>query len=490
MSVKAEPPSRALLVVTLAVVVAFTVLRFITAATLDLRTDEAYYWTWAGQYVLGYVDHPPMVASVERLGIAIFGNTPLGVRFGQLLLLPLIELILADIARRRTYSWNAALFVVLALETTVNYGFFSIVVEPNLPLLFFASAMVWSLSRLDETHDPRWWLAVGAAAGLAALSKLLIILLTPAVLAFALFPGVRSLATPWPYAGAAIALAIFSPFLIWNAQHDWASFAYQSARLSGGEGNNLLRYALYETLLVGPVLLVAVLAGAIVAFVRGVRSGQAFTVALSIAVLAPLAYFAARSFDTYINQSWSWLIWPFGVLVLAVMLPPRRIVAAALVIAALGLPLPAAFFYHANFDRSVWFGAGDPLGQDAGYDDAAQRVLALARSSDATWVATSEYRLYSALSWHIGADIPVVMLTERVRFVDFAPLDPVPAGSALYVRSGVADPLLADAALTPVDQIPVMWRGEQMRTLKVDLLENFVPDLSPPPGSPFYVAAP
>ncbi|MBL8302047.1 MAG: glycosyltransferase family 39 protein, partial [Ideonella sp.] len=489
-------PSRPLLIATIVVVLAFTVLRFITAATLDLRTDEAYYWTWADQYVLSYLDHPPMVAWVERLGIAIFGNTPLGVRFGQLLMLPMIELILADIARRRTRSWNAALFVVLAMECTLNYGVFSVVVEPNLPLLLFTGAMIWALSRLDETGDARWWLAIGTAAGLAALSKCLVALLVPAVVVFLLLPaGRKALATPWPYAGAVLALAVFSPVLVWNAQHGWASFAFQGTRLSAGgsAGDYLARYALYEVLWLGPVLFLSVLAGTVALLIRGLRRSETFAVALAVAVLAPVGYMTWRSLDLWINQSWTWVFWPLGILALALVLPwgraPRVVAALTAVIVTIGLPLPLAVFYHASFDRSAWFGAGDPFGQDAGFDDLAPRALALARDHDAGWIAATEYRLYAALQWQIGRDIPVVLVTQRVRFLDFKPLA-LPAGRALYIYSDEPDPLLAATSLTPLDPMLVTWRGEKMRTLQAALLDGFVPELNPPPGSPFYVAAP
>ncbi len=38
-----------------------------------------------------------------------------------------------------------------------------------------------------------------------------------------------------PYVGALLALAIFSPVIIWNAQHEWASFAFQTSRRLGGD---------------------------------------------------------------------------------------------------------------------------------------------------------------------------------------------------------------------------------------------------------------
>src|SRR5882762_10605647 len=33
-----------------------------------------------------------------------------------------------------------------------------------------------------------------------------------------------------PYAAPLLAFAIFSPVILWNAQHEWASFAFQTSR--------------------------------------------------------------------------------------------------------------------------------------------------------------------------------------------------------------------------------------------------------------------
>ena len=63
-----------------ALIAAMTALRVIYASLLDLRTDEAYYWTWSKESVLSFLDHPPMIAWFIRFGTAIFGDTNFGVR--------------------------------------------------------------------------------------------------------------------------------------------------------------------------------------------------------------------------------------------------------------------------------------------------------------------------------------------------------------------------------------------------------------------------
>ena len=63
-------------------IAALTAMRLVYASVLDLRTDEAYYWTWSKESALSFLDHPPGIAWLIRFGTAIFGDTRLGVRFG------------------------------------------------------------------------------------------------------------------------------------------------------------------------------------------------------------------------------------------------------------------------------------------------------------------------------------------------------------------------------------------------------------------------
>ena len=46
-------------------------------------------------------------------------------------------------------------------------------------------------------------------------------------------PARRWLAQPGPYLAALVAIATFSPVIIWNATHGWASFLFQGGRAVG-----------------------------------------------------------------------------------------------------------------------------------------------------------------------------------------------------------------------------------------------------------------
>src|ERR1700730_7825045 len=207
-------------------IAAMTALRVTYASLLDLRTDEAYYWTWSKENVLSFLDHPPMIAWFIRFGTAIFGDTNFGVRFAGILAMLVTQLLLADIVRRVTHDFRAIVLAVLMPEAALYYGLLMAKVAPDVALIPFAVAMLWALVRPKESGDALWWLAAGVFAGMALLSKFTIVMWLPAVLAFMLVPDWRRrwLTSPLPWLAALIAMVLFLPVMIWNAGHDWASF--------------------------------------------------------------------------------------------------------------------------------------------------------------------------------------------------------------------------------------------------------------------------
>ena len=93
---------------------------------------------------------------------------------------------------------------------------------PDVPLIAAFAFLLFSLAKLQQTGKGAWWLAAGLALGLGLMSKYTMAFFGLGVVVWlALAPGMRKwFATPWPWVAAALALAIFSPMLIWNAGHD------------------------------------------------------------------------------------------------------------------------------------------------------------------------------------------------------------------------------------------------------------------------------
>ncbi len=133
----------------------------------------------------------------------------------------------------------------------------------------------------------------------------------PAVLVFALVPRWRSqwLRSPYPYAAAVIALLLFTPVVIWNMQHDWASFRFQAVRAASATSEHSWSFRTFGEFiglqfgLVGFVLLPVVLTGVAMTAWRGFRRGDAIAMLLSTAVIVPFLYFLWKSLSLRIGDT-------------------------------------------------------------------------------------------------------------------------------------------------------------------------------------------
>jgi 4-amino-4-deoxy-L-arabinose transferase-like glycosyltransferase len=494
-----------------ALIAALTALRVIYASVIDLRTDEAYYWTWSKENVLSFLDHPPMIAWFIRFGTAIFGDTNLGVRFAGILAMLVTQLLLADIVRRVTHDVRAIVIAVLMPEAALYYGLLMAKVSPDVALIPFAVAMVWALVRLHESNDARWWLAAGLFAGLAMLSKFTVIMLAPAVLAFMLVPPWRRrwLLSPFPWAAVLIALVVFLPVLIWNSQHDWASFKFQLVRATATHEWSFRTVGDYIGLqfgLVGFILLPVVLSGVAMTAWRGYRRGDAVAILLSTAVLVPFCYFFWKSLSLRVGDTWPMFIWPAGFAAAAIniaMLPRegfpewmiKSTVAWARAAIISGIAFVIGVFLYYVVTPWNFIGRADPIGGEAGYEQVAGPARAQLQKTGATWIAATDYRTYAMLRWYFRSDpVPVIQINERGRFEGFRDpgMDAIKGRAGLYVGREPDDlsPLWKSttAVRQPLERVERSWRGIVMDTYALEKLTGWTPELSPPPDSPLYRA--
>jgi 4-amino-4-deoxy-L-arabinose transferase-like glycosyltransferase len=506
--VKPDGASRRLLVMAVLVIAAMTLLRIVYAAAIELRTDEAYYWTWSQEAALSFLDHPPMIAWFIRFGTAIFGDSALGVRFGGIVAMLVTQLLLADIVRRLTHDMRAIMFAVLMPEAALYYGLLMAKVAPDAAMIPFAVAMMWSLVRLAQSGDGRWWLAAGLFAGLSLLSKFTAIMFAPAVAAFVLVPDWRWrwLRSPYPYLAALIAIAVFSPVLIWNAQHDWASFRFQGVRATANYGLSLRTIGDYIGLqfgLVGFVMLPVVLTGLVMTAWRGYRTREPVAILLSTAVLVPFAYFFVKSLTLRVGDTWPMFMWPVGFAAAAVnpVMLSRERRSARLIRSSLfwvrtaivsGIAFVVIVFLY--YVAAPWnlLGRIDPIGAEAGYDQVAARAQAALDKTGATWIATTDYRTYAMMRWLFRGRVPVIELNERGRFQDFADpgMDRIKGNAGIYVgrvpdnRSSLWEHI--PAKREQLGEVERRWRGLVMDTYALEKLTGWTPELSPPQDSPLF----
>ena len=216
-------------------IVVSAALRVAWAASLGPGTDEAYHYLFAVHRDWSYFDHPPMLAVVESVGLALSGgpSSMLVLRSGFIALFAGSTLLMARLGSRFFGPWAgvlAALGLNLSAYHTAAVGAFAL---PDGPLLFFWLLTLDRLAAAFEEPGRTWpWVGVGLAWGCGMLSKYHAIFLPAGALLYILLePSARRvLLRPGPYLAALIGVLVFSPVIAWNASHGWASFAFQGGR--------------------------------------------------------------------------------------------------------------------------------------------------------------------------------------------------------------------------------------------------------------------
>ena len=215
------------------------VARAIAAASVGPGFDEAYYHLFAKHLALGTFDHPPIVAVTAGLGGWLTGVWhPLTLRFGALLLFSVAQIGFYSLAHDLYDRPAAMISLLLPLATpffAVGAGAF---VLPDNGLVAAWIWALWVLARLRNRQlaPTGGYLALGALIGLAMLAKYHAVLL-PASFVLATFfdPELRKMwRDPRLYLALLVAVLVFLPNLLWNAENGWISLTNQFGKGTSG----------------------------------------------------------------------------------------------------------------------------------------------------------------------------------------------------------------------------------------------------------------
>ena len=434
---------------TVAVIIVLLVgVRLAVAAFTPLSFDEALYWVWSKHIAGGYYDHPPVNPILIRLGTTLFGTTEFGVRvFGVLLALPAsfamwrAAAILFDDER---IGATAALYFNLTLVMAVG----SILATPDSAGVTAAALLLFALVKLFATGRGEWWLAIGVVFGIGMLSIYTTLFFAVSILIWLLLvPQLRKwLLTPWPWVSGLVALAVFSPTLIWNAQHHWASILYQFKRLIVYQWS--LRYfAEFFVAQMGfatPPIFVLGCMG-LLRLLRGDGGAQGARVLINAFVWPIVIYFTWHTFHGRVQGNWPEPVIVAFVIAAAVAAEriewhgawsavaawSRRLAAPA------GLAMAALIYAQAVFGV-IALGWIDPTARALG---AGWRELGIEMDDwrtrlGAPVVLTSEYGVTGWLEFYMPSHPPVVQINGRLRYINAPPPDPALfAGTMMYVCS-------------------------------------------------------
>lgn len=206
--------------------------------------DELYFVAAGRHLAWGYPDQPALTPALARLADLVSSSNLLVLRLFPALAVAGVVLLSAQAARLLGGARGAQVL------TAVTVGFSAIVVglghllsTATLDLLFWTAILVVVGQALVDDR-PRLWLLAGVIAGIGLNNKHSVVFCLLGILAgVSLTRATRPvLRTPWPYLGGLVALLLWIPNLVWQAQHDWPVFALASdiADEYGGLGGRVL----------------------------------------------------------------------------------------------------------------------------------------------------------------------------------------------------------------------------------------------------------
>jgi hypothetical protein len=482
-------------------VLALVLLRLVAAACTPLTFDEAYYWMWSKHLAGGYYDHPPGVAVVIRLGTMIAGDTELGVRLVSILLALPMSWAVYRSAEILFGGPRVAATATILLNVTLMAAVGTMIVTPDAPLLVASSFVLFYLAKVLETGRGAWWLAVGAAVGAALLSKYTALFFGPAILIWLVsVPKLRRwLISPWPYLGGLVALAIFAPVILWNADHQWVSFIKQLGRARIEDFRPTFIAELIPTQIAFATPLVWILgAMGLYALLRRNAGALAARMLINATFWTIVVYFIWHSLHARVEANWFAPVYPMFAIAAAVAanitrwgVRPQRVVDFCLRWASpVGIVMFALLIVQANT------GALSGYRRDAtvrsvgvGWRELASEIEAVRLRVGAGCVLAPDYGTTGWLAFYLPKGTCVVQPTQRIRWVNMPEPDPsLLAGKLLYVdevRLG-GRPYLNEifTRVEPVATLPRKRGPLTIETYELDLLEGAnrdVLDRSPPP---------
>jgi 4-amino-4-deoxy-L-arabinose transferase-like glycosyltransferase len=431
--------------------------RAVMAALVPLTADEAYYWLWSKHLDAGYLDHPPAIAWLIRLGTLLFGDTPIGVRIAGVLLSGLATMFVWESARTLLKSEARAFTAALLFNLTLMVTALMLAATPDMPSLVTSAGLLFCLVRLQDSGNAKWWLWAGLAAGLSLLSKYSALFEIAGVFLWLIIsprqrPGADApkkkmwLTTPWPWAGAILALLIFAPNLYWQTSHNWETFIFQGNRVVGHQltGRFLLEFLGAQLGLASPFIFIL----GVVGLARARPQSDLFLPAML--VWPGLIYFLIHALHDRVQGNWPCFLYPaFVILAVSEFAETgwRKWCARA------AAPVAAIFLLVAYGQALTGFlplGGRDPLARllGVGFKPVADSLASAARAQGIGAVLTTDYETTAWLRFY-EPGLKVVQVEEPYRY----PAAPIP-----------------DAALM---RGPLLYFVEQKRDRNADLQKYF-----------------
>ncbi len=202
---------------------------------MGIMPQDAYYHFYGENLALSYFDHPGMIGYMLRLFTSVFGKTVFVVKFADFIVTSFTLLSFYKLGSYFLPKQKLKNSLVL-LSSTFFISILSFNSTPDVPLILFWTLSLISLHKAIFEKDNKHWVFAGIAMGLAFNSKYTSLLLQFGLLAFVLFSNNyrKLLKSPFLWLSIITSIIVTTPVWLWNYQHDFASFLFQSSNRTEG----------------------------------------------------------------------------------------------------------------------------------------------------------------------------------------------------------------------------------------------------------------
>ncbi|GLY67176.1 ArnT family glycosyltransferase [Amycolatopsis taiwanensis] len=224
--------------------------------------DEMYFVASGDHLAWGYVDNPPITPFLAKAATFFFGDTPMGLRVVATLAGVLTVIAAALIARE--LGGGAAAQALAGAATALST---EVLALSHMVSTTSVDTVMWVVLglltvRLLRTGDGRWWVAIGAAAGVGMANKWLVLLLVAAIGVGLLATGPRAvLRSGWLALGVLVALVLVAPLIVWQATHGFPMLTVAGGISDKDGTENRIMFVPMQVVYLSPVLVPVWLAG-------------------------------------------------------------------------------------------------------------------------------------------------------------------------------------------------------------------------------------
>ncbi|MDB4957432.1 MAG: glycosyltransferase family 39 protein [Myxococcales bacterium] len=213
--------------------------------------DELYLLACGRHLEWGSVDHAPLTPAISNVLALVFGESPVTQRLFAAFAGAVVVWITGTITKALGGSRHAQLLAMGSVAIAPAFIYSSGVNTTNaLDQLVWAAASYFVL----VPATPRRWLVLGIVLGIGLLAKYTILMFGLALGVGLVATARDQLRTPWPYAAAAIALAIWLPNLDWQAAHGFPALTFlRDHHAARAQSESLAALFYQQPIIIGPL---------------------------------------------------------------------------------------------------------------------------------------------------------------------------------------------------------------------------------------------